>query len=79
MGEMSVPQSLIKGAMGIMATESTYFYMKYDVEPKEGDRIFEWMVEEDRYRIYKVNKSIDMRAEDGNIVYWVLACDLEDN
>jgi hypothetical protein len=79
MGEMSIPQSLVKGPMGIVAMESTYFYMKYDVEPKEGDRVFEWMVEEDKYRIFKINKAVDMRAENGATIYWVLACNLEDN
>jgi hypothetical protein len=78
MGEMAMPQSLVKTPMGIVPSEDTYYYVKHDVNPKEGDRVLEWMTEENKYRVYKINKAIDMRGDGGNIIYWVIACEFEE-
>jgi hypothetical protein len=74
----SLPSSLITTPVGILPTEGTYFFLYHNVNPIDGDRIFEWQHNTSDWRVYKVNKAVDMRIDGGQILYWVAACDLEE-
>lgn len=70
--------SLIKAEFGLLLTDGVYFFLKHDVNPSEGDRILEWMDDLNRYRVYRIEKSIEMRGASGQIIYWIAACKIEE-
>jgi len=69
--QTGLPASLYKTDVGMLLSEGTYFYMMYFVNPKEGDRIFEWDSANNKWALFEVAKAMEERFAGGGILYWV--------
>lgn len=69
--QTGLPASLYKTDVGMLLAEGTYFYFMHFVNPKEGDRIFEWDTANNKWALFEVAKAMEERFSGGGILYWV--------
>jgi hypothetical protein len=60
---------------GIVIDEGEYFFCLPEVMPKEGDIIYAWKKNYERYFIYEIEKALPRTLGD-HILFWTCACNL---
>lgn len=68
----NLPRSQAEQMEGILNTTDRSYYFKYDVNPFEGDRIYDYLDRnEDDKEVWLINSAVGLRGTDGRIIYWV--------
>lgn len=68
----NLPRSQEEAMEGVTNTTDRTYYFKYDVNPYEGDRVYDYLDRsEDDKEIWLINSSVGMRGDDGHISFWV--------
>ena len=69
--QTGLPDTLPQTLVGLLMEESTYFYFKHTVNPKEGDRVFEWDDANSSWSLFEIAKAVEQRIDGGGILYWI--------
>jgi hypothetical protein len=68
----NLPRSGEESMEGILNTTDRSYYFKHDVNPFEGDRVYDYLQRaENNQEVYLVQATVAMRGEDGQIAFWV--------
>lgn len=60
---------------GLVNTSSRVYYFLYEVNPYEGDRIYEDDPRNEKHQsVWQIDAAVPMRGIGGQIIYWVAGC-----
>lgn len=75
---MGYPSSTMPMEMGMLQSESTYFFCLPDVRPKIGDLIYDFNNGTLEYDCYEIKKAMERRY-DSRVVYWTCATEIKES
>jgi len=65
----SFPQSMQMTEVGPKIDEGTYFFCEYDVNPREGDLIYDWNNSTQSFDVYEIGKVLERRWDNRVLFY----------
>jgi hypothetical protein len=69
----SLPNAKQEQMEGIVATSERVYYFKKDVNPYDGDRIYEEEFSPEK-SVWVIDQVTPMRGTGGTVVYWAVGC-----
>jgi hypothetical protein len=68
----NLPRSGEEAIEGVLNTTDRSYYFTHEVNPFEGDRIYDYLERADgNQEVYLIQSTVAMRGEDGHIAFWV--------
>lgn len=68
----NLPRAQAEQMEGLVNTTDRTYYFKHDVNPYEGDRIYDYLDRAPRdMEVWSVSASVGMRGANGQIIFWV--------
>ena len=68
----NLPRTQDEAMEGVLNPTDRTYYFRSDVNPYEGDRIYDYLDRaENDQEVWLINSSVAMRGEDGQISFWV--------
>jgi hypothetical protein len=74
----ALPRAKEEALEGILNTTDRSYYLKYDVNPFENDRIYDYSPRAPgQTEVWKIDAVVGLRGDNGRVIYWVLGATRE--